>query len=121
MFVDKRRKSAACHRYYGEYNGNGNAYKQPNKLCAAIIALVFVYVAAKAPYQREYEAYEGDACQKVEPEELADLQRGGVVVSGCGLINGLLGLILRLRLGFGRGSLLSFVCKERAAGGTEFG
>ena len=33
----------------------------------------------------------------------------------------LLGLILRLRLGFGRGSLLSFVCKERAAGGTEFG
>lgn len=120
MFVDKRRKSAACHRYYGEYDGNGNAYKQPNKLCAAIIALVFVYVAAKAPYQREYEADEGDACQKVEPEELADLQRGGVV-GRRGLINGLLGLILRLRLGLGRGSLLSFVCKERAAGGTEFG
>lgn len=51
---------------------------------------------------------------------MADLQRGGVV-GRCGLINGLLGLILRLRLGFGRGSLLSFVCKERAAGGTEFG
>ncbi len=52
---------------------------------------------------------------------MADLQRGGVVVSGCGLINGLLGLILRLRLGFGRGSLLSFACKERAAGESELG
>lgn len=37
---------------------------------------------------------------------MADLQRGGVV-GRRGLINGLLGLILRLRLGFGRGSLLS--------------
>ena len=62
----------------------------------------------------------GMPVKKVEPEELADLQRGGVV-GRRGLINGLLGLILRLRLGFGRGSLLSFVCKERAAGGTEFG
>lgn len=49
---------------------------------------------------------------------MADLQRGGVV-GRRGLINGLLGLILRLRLGFGRGSLLSFVCKERAAGGQN--
>ena len=82
LFVDKRRKSAACHRYYGEYNGNGNAYKQPNKLCAAIIALVFVYVAAKAPYQREYEAHEGDACQKVEPENWLTFSAAGLLSAG---------------------------------------
>ena len=121
--VHYRRKSAAGSGYYGEQNGKGNAYKQPNKLCAAVIALVFVYIAAKAPYKREYEADEGNARQKVKPEELADLQRSGIAVSGRGLINRLLWLILRLglRLGFGCGSLLSFACKERAAGGAELG